>query len=90
MSLIPKHPESRIPNPESRCVVSTAFLPLPRLGLTLEVVAGQALPGEGLWIDQPHRLVAAGFLYFAIQGAWNLFGEQWMKPDPTTADSAAV
>jgi hypothetical protein len=65
------------------CTFITVFLPLPRIGLTPDVVAGQALPGEGLWIDQPHRLVAAGFLYFAIQGAWNLFGEQWLQPRAT-------
>ena len=26
----------------------------------------QDLPGEGLWIDEPHRVVAAGCFYFLL------------------------
>jgi hypothetical protein len=70
------------------CVFIASFLPLPRLGLTLDVVAGQDLPGKGLWIDQPYRPVAAGFLYFAIQGVWNLLGEQFLQPRATTPGPA--
>ena len=32
--------------------------------MTPEVVAAQRLTGEGLWIDQPWRVVAFGFFYF--------------------------
>jgi hypothetical protein len=41
------------------------WLPLPRLGITPEVVTGIDPGGDGgLWVEQPHRLLAAGVLYF--------------------------
>ena len=44
---------------------TTSLVPgLPRLGITAEVVAGLDLPGSGLWIDEPHRAMAFGALYF--------------------------
>jgi hypothetical protein len=51
----------------------TTPLPLPRLGVTSDVVAAAHLPGHGLWIDQPHRVLAAGFLYFLVVGISELF-----------------
>lgn len=50
-------------------VFATSFLPLPRLGLGEAVRPLLDLPGSGLWIDQPHRVVAAGMLYFGLL-AW--------------------
>jgi hypothetical protein len=37
---------------------------LPRLGLTAGVVASLHLPGSGLWISQPWRVVAFAAFYF--------------------------
>lgn len=46
-------------------VMLTVFLPLPRLGVTEAVLPQLGLPGTGLWVEQPHRLLAFGMLYFA-------------------------
>jgi len=70
----------------------TVFLPLPRLGITREVVSLESLPGSGLWVDQPHRVVAFGFLYFAAVGISELFGHAWMPagslPGPARSSNA--
>lgn len=50
-------------------VMVTVILPLPELGLDAAARATLDLPGEGLWIDQPHRVMAFGFLYFGLV-AW--------------------
>jgi hypothetical protein len=42
----------------------TTFLPIPELGITSAVRRAQDLPGSGLWITEPQRVVVAGFLYF--------------------------
>ncbi len=47
-------------------VVLTSILPLPRLGLTPEVVATLGIPGSGLWVDSPQKLLAFGALYFGL------------------------
>jgi hypothetical protein len=57
----------------------TTFLPLPRLGLTPSVVSAQDLPGSGLWISQPWRVMAFGFLYFAATGLSELVGHRWLR-----------
>ena len=64
-------------------VVATALLPLPRLGLSRAVVQAQDLPGSGLWIDQPWRVLAFGFLYFAGWGISELYAHRWL---PTGSD----
>lgn len=45
----------------------TVFLPFPRLGLTEDVVASLDLPGSGLWISKPHRVMAVGAFYFGMR-----------------------
>ncbi len=48
-------------------VFGGVLLPLPRLGLTPEVVATLGLPGGGEWIERPHTAVAGmAFYFFAI------------------------
>lgn len=49
---------------------ATILLPLPRLGVGAEVVGQLGLPGSGLWVEQPHRVLAFGFLYFALLAAF--------------------
>lgn len=57
----------------------TILVPLPRLGLTSAVVHSLHLPGSGLWVSQPHRVMAFGFLYFAGVGWSELGGHAWLK-----------
>jgi hypothetical protein len=50
----------------------TMTLPIPRLGLTKDVVYSLDLTGSGLWVDQPWRVLAFGTLYFLITGITDL------------------
>jgi len=38
----------------------------PRLGMTEDIVASLHIPHSGLWISEPHRPVAFGFIYFSV------------------------
>ena len=51
----------------------TTLMPLPHLGITPEVVAGQGFLTGGLWVEQPHRVMAFGFFYFGALGLWELW-----------------
>jgi hypothetical protein len=51
-------------------VFLTLFVPLPRLGMTLDVQPQFGLDGSGVWIDEPHRVIAFGVLYFGVL-AWS-------------------
>lgn len=53
----------------------TTLMPLPRLGMTADLLPAFGLSGGGLWVEQPHRVVAFGFLYFALT-AWNKWGDR--------------
>lgn len=44
---------------------ATTFLPIPRFGIDEAARLAADLPGSGLWISQPHRVIAFGFVYFA-------------------------
>ncbi len=57
---------------------ATTLLPFPALGVTHEIAQRQALPGDGLWIDAPHRAIAFGFLYFTTVGVSELFHHAWL------------
>lgn len=46
--------------------------PVPRFGLTPEVVARMALPGGGEWIERPWTVIAFGCVYFAVVGCGEL------------------
>ena len=59
-------------------VFATTLLPMPALGITAAVRAAADLPGEGLWIDQPYRVLAAGFLYFGALGLSELVDHRWL------------
>ena len=43
---------------------ATTLLPVPELGMTQDFARGLDLPGRGLWISEPHRVVALGSIYF--------------------------
>lgn len=63
------------------CCFVTVIPPVPPLGITPAVVASLHLPGEGLWITEPQRVIAFGFLYFALTGWSELFDHRWLKLD---------
>jgi hypothetical protein len=50
-------------------VFATVILPLPRLGITADVTPHLGLTGSGLWIEQPHTVIAFGTLYFGVLAA---------------------
>ena len=59
-------------------VFATLMLPLPRLGLSGDVVAAANLPGSGEWVDKPHTVVAFGLVYFSVLATSKLRG--WRLP----------
>lgn len=47
---------------------AVTFLPVPRRGLTPEVMADVDIASSGLWADEPWRVLAFGVAYFGIGG----------------------
>lgn len=70
-------------------VFATLFLPVPRLGITREVVRAADLPSSGEWVSHPEKVVAFGFLYFALMTISGIRGHRWAQggipKDPDTA-----
>lgn len=58
----------------------TSALPITALGITPAVIGGLNLPGSGMWIEQPYRVIAFGFFYFLAIGLSELFGHRWIGP----------
>lgn len=58
---------------------ATTFLPIPRFGITPEIARTAAIAGEGLWVDEPHRMIAFGAAYFLGQAAVDLLEPQWIR-----------
>jgi len=46
----------------------TLFVPVPRLGLTPQIMEGVDIAGSGLWVDEPWRVLAFGAFYFGLGG----------------------
>lgn len=65
-------------------VFATLFLPLPKLGIDAATIPQLGLVGSGAWVDEPHRVVAFGLLYFAAL-AWFKWADQPL-PHATTAE----
>jgi hypothetical protein len=42
----------------------TVLVPLPEFGYTTDIVFSLNLTGEGGWIEEPHRAIAFGCIYF--------------------------
>ena len=61
-------------------VFAGVMLPLPRLGLSGDIVPLLGLPGGGLWVEQPHTVIASGTIYFSLlawaKWAWR---PEWSK-----------
>jgi hypothetical protein len=51
-------------------VFITSILPVPEFGINSSVVAQLHLPGSGVWVDEPQRVIAFGALYFGLL-AWS-------------------
>lgn len=49
-------------------VFATTVLPVPELGVTADHISTAGLTGEGIWIDEPYRVLAFGFFYFTAVG----------------------
>jgi hypothetical protein len=58
-------------------VFATILLPVPEFGVTTDVITNQGLETGGLWSDQPYRMMAFGFTYFAVSGCSELFSTKW-------------
>jgi hypothetical protein len=61
------------------CCFATSFLPLPALGITPSVIERLHLPGSGLWISAPYRVLAFGVLYYGLTAWWELVGQRWLE-----------
>ena len=58
-------------------VFATIILPVPSCGITAEVIAEQGFTMGGLWIEEPYRVMAFGFLYFAAVGLAEMLSYKW-------------
>jgi hypothetical protein len=67
----------------------TTVLPVPSLGVTPEVIAAAHLPSSGLWVSQPYRVLAAGFLYFTGLGLSELWQHRWADKGVRNAQTAS-
>jgi hypothetical protein len=59
---------------------ATTIPPIPAFGIDEAVRARMALPGSGLWIDQPQRPIAMGAFYFGLLAVIEL--TDWGVPPP--------
>ena len=60
-------------------VFATTFLPMPSFGITEDVIRRQAFTMQGLWVEDPYRVIAFGFLYFAASGLMELYSFKWTQ-----------
>lgn len=58
---------------------ATILLPLPRLGITPDVVAAQHFTASGLWVEQPWRALAMAAVYYTLQGVSTLKAHGWAR-----------
>lgn len=70
------------------CLV-TVVVPMPALGITPAVIAAQHIPGRGLWVEHPERVIAFGFLYYLLTAWSELGGHAWAKRPGGGGPSAA-
>lgn len=63
---------------------ATALAPVPRLGMAadLQPEFGFGDGQGGLWIEEPHRVVAMGALYFALLCVAKLLAARWSSRRP--------
>lgn len=51
---------------------ASVLVPVPALGWDAAVIAELGLPGRGIWVDQPQRLLAFAATYFLLLAAFKL------------------
>ncbi|NND03868.1 MAG: hypothetical protein HKN91_13890 [Acidimicrobiia bacterium] len=68
----------------------TTFLPVPRLGLTLDAMTDIDVAGSGVWVEEPWRVLAFGTAYFGIGGLLLLKDAVRQIGAPTTTEAAAT
>ena len=66
----------------------TLFAPIPPLGLTPDAVAALHLPGTGVWVSQPCRVVSFGAFYFLATAISELSGHAWLRTGRTATARA--
>jgi len=66
---------------------ATILLPIPTLGITPAVVAAQHIPGGGLWVEHPEKVIAFGVIYFALTGWSEITAHDWTGKIRTSAAS---
>lgn len=60
-------------------VMASVTLPFPRRGITDAIALRHRLPGSsGAWVDEPHRAIAAGAIYFLLLGVAELVLLPWL------------
>ena len=59
-------------------ILFLSLLPLPHLGMTMEVRAAMRLPGGGVWIECPQNALAAGVFYFSLTAISECFNHRWL------------
>lgn len=69
---------------------ATILLPIPRLGIAPEVVAAQRIPGGGLWVEHPEKVIAFGVLYFGLTGWSELHTHRWAAKVKTAVASVSA
>jgi hypothetical protein len=57
--------------------IASVIVPVPRFGLTADVVRGR-VRGRGVWVEEPHRAIAAATVYFSLLGAADLLVLPWL------------
>jgi hypothetical protein len=60
----------------------TAVYEVPALGVGPEVVARQGFETGGLWLEEPHRVMAFGVFYFTGNALLNILMEIWERARP--------
>jgi len=55
---------------------ATVLLPLPELGVRSSMLGPIGEDSGGIWVDEPHRVIAFAFLYFVLAGTYALLGNR--------------
>lgn len=55
---------------------ATVLLPLPELGVRSSMLGPIGEDSGGIWVDEPHRVIAFAFLYFVLAGTYALLAHR--------------
>lgn len=71
-------------------IAFSAMMPIPRFGWSDEIVQQLGSGGKGLWLEQPHTLLAAGFFYFLLISIFEMYGHRVTVKFAETKTSATL